>query len=640
MVNDDIVSACTMDCPDACSLVVSRDRSDLVTIGGNPEHPVTRGFICAKVRRHMQRITSPDRILHPLKKSGSTWARISWNEALALCAERIQACRTEPSSILYFHGEGAKGVLKQAGHLFFALLGASRVRGSFCDSAGYSACMKDFGSRQMNDVETLVDTKAIVNWGKDLPRSSVHMAALVQEARRSGARVLTIAPGGDVNKGLTDQSICIRPGTDRFLAAAVIRLLVDRDAIPANIIACTENWEEFRGIILGNGMDGLLASCDCSRNDAELLYEICTMNGPAAAIIGAGLQRYSFGGENVRFINALALLSGNIGVRGGGSFFHLNSLRNLNISWTRAGSREDFRSLRMPVIGTEIAQAADPPIRMLWVDGSNVVNQAPGSRQTAAMIEQVEFTVVVDAFMTDTAARADLVLPSALMLEQEDIVASYMHDYVNHVRKALEPPGEARSDFEILAELGRLLEPPILMPSAEACLRESLKSPYLDCTLEELRERGFVRAERPAVAYDGLVFDHKDGKYRFPAELHGEPPPPPEYPLRLLSLVRRDAIHSQILPSGQEMPPRVWVSPVCRLLATLDRGKPLSLVTPSGRLRVTLLTMDGFHPDVVVYRRGDWMKLGGGVNRLVEPRLTDMGTGTAYYDQYARLEND
>ncbi|HPI93435.1 MAG TPA: molybdopterin-dependent oxidoreductase [Deltaproteobacteria bacterium] len=640
MGDEPIISACTKDCPDACSLVISREHEGLITLGGNPGHPVTRGFTCAKVRSHLKRVNSPERILYPLMRSGAAWELISWDEALGVCADRIRSLRSEPSSILYFHGEGAKGVLKQAGHLFFSLLGASRVSGSFCDSAGFSACVKDFGSRETSDVETLKDARAIVNWGKDIPRSSVHMAALVQSARKNGVRVLTISPGGDTADGLTDLVVRIRPGTDRFLAAAVIRLLLDRGAVPEWVLPRTANGDEFRRIILGRSMDELLAACGCTRDDAERVYGCYTELRPAASIIGAGVQRYSFGGENVRFINALALLSGNIGIRGGGSHFHLNSLRNLNLSWTRVGERKDYRFLRMPVIGADIAEAHDPSIRMVWADGSNLVNQAPGALRTASVFEQVEFSVVVDAFMTDTAARADLVLPCTLMLEQEDVVASYMHDYVQYAGKALDPPGEARSDFEILTELGKRLDPPIVLPAAEACLHESLRSPYLDISLDELRRKGFARAGRPEVAYAGLVFDHADGLYRFPAILHGEPDPPGGYPLRLLSLVRREAIHSQILPEDQEMPPKVWVSPESAVLASLDRDKPISLVTPLGRLRVNLMTMDGLHPEVVVYRRGDWMKLGGGVNGLIEPHITDMGTGTAYYDQYARLEND
>jgi anaerobic selenocysteine-containing dehydrogenase len=393
-------------------------------------------------------------------------------------------------------------------------------------------------------------------------------------------------------------------------------------------------------MVMERSLDDLLGACGCSLDDARTVRDLYSARRPAATIIGTGLQRYRFGGENVRFINALAFVSGNIGVSGGGSFYHMNSLRNLNLSWTGSGSREGVRFLRMPLIGREIVEAENPPIKMLWLDGSNVVNQAPGAMHTARALEQVGFTVVVDAFMTDTAARADLVLPCAIMLEQEDLVASYMHDYVQYAAQALEPRGEARSDFAILSELGRRLDPPVLLPEAQECLRESLRSPFLDTTLEEIKEKGFVRALHPAVAYRDLVFDHEDGAYRFPPELHAEPDPPVGYPLRLLSLIRRDATHSQILPGDQRIPPEVWVSRDDPALGGIDRHRPVALVTPLGRMRVVLNVTEDLRPGVVLYRRGDWMRLGGGVNRIIEPRLTDMGTGTAYYDQYARIEND
>jgi anaerobic selenocysteine-containing dehydrogenase len=640
MEDHGIVTACTMDCPDACSLIVSRAADGRHSIKGNPDHPATKGFTCAKVHNHFKRLSSPDRIIYPMRRTPTGWERIEWETALQLCAEKIQVYRLEPASILYFHGEGAKGVLKQAGHLFLTLLEATRVRGSFCDSAGYSACMKDFGSRETSDIETLLDARSIVNWGKDLSRSSVHMASLVQKARQRGAEVLSLSPGCDLNNSLSDFQICIRPGTDRFLACAVIRLFIERGAISKEMLSHTGNWDEFQRHVLEQDMDDLLHTCCVDREDAERVYDFYEQMHPAATIIGAGVQRYSFGGENVRFINALAMISGNIGIRGGGSHFHMNSLRNLNLTWTQAAQSQKTRFLRMPLIGQEIAEAKSPPIRMAWVDGSNMVNQAPGSRQTAEAFEKIEFTVVVDAFMTDTASRADLVLPSTLMLEQEDIVASFMHDYVQYVRPVLEPPGEARDDFQILTDLGARLDPPIVLPDAEICMRESLKSPYLGITIEELKKRGFARAKRPSVAYEGLYFDHPDHKYRFPTELHDEQGPPDGYPLRLLSLVRRDIIHSQFLPEDQKMPPKVWVSPDCPVLTEIDRSRSVSLVSPLARLRVFLETLVGLHPEVVLYRRGDWMKLGGGINQLIAPGLTDMGTGTVYYDQYVRLEND
>ena len=141
------------------------------------------------------------------------------------------------------------------------------------------------------------------------------------------------------------------------------------------------------------------------------------------------------------------------------------------------------------------------------------------------------------------------------------------------------------------------------------------------------------------VAYEDLRFDHIDGRYRFPIELHPEPNAPEGYPLRLLSLIRKDALHSQILPEDQEFPPVAWVAPECPALARLNPNNEIFIASPLGRLKVRLKTLPGLHPEVVVYRRGDWMNRGGGINQLIEDRLTDLGGGAAYYDQYVRLEH-
>jgi anaerobic selenocysteine-containing dehydrogenase len=251
----------------------------------------------------------------------------------------------------------------------------------------------------------------------------------------------------------------------------------------------------------------------------------------------------------------------------------------------------------------------------------------------------VNFKVVVDAFMNDTAQRADLILPCALMLEQEDIVGSFLHEYVQYVGVVVAPPQSVRTDLWIATEIGRRLDPPVVMPAPAACLQEALKSSYLDTTLDELRRCRFVRSQRPRIAYKGLVFAHPDGKYRFPSALHGEPDHPDGYPLRLLTLVRRTAIHSQILPEDQRSSPPVWVAPDCPALRNVDASQPAALVSPLGRLPVSIRLMSGLHPQTVVYRRGDWKNCGGGANQLVASGLTDLGGGAAFYDQYVKLEN-
>ncbi len=633
-------SVCTLDCPDSCSVLLTRDQEGRYSLRGDGDHPFTAGFTCRKSRFFLERLQHPSRLKVPLLRQEKGWKAISWEDALDLCAKKIQDCRREPLSILHFHGEGAKGVLKQMSKLFFDSLGATRVRGSLCDAAGFVACVMDFGSRENHDIMDLLNAKAIVNWGRDLPKSSVHTSALVSRARKKGARVLTISPGGDGSHAFSDDRVRVRPGVDRFLAAAVIGLLWEKKGVSQDVLERATRHEPFRQLIFRESARDLLRRCHVDEEGARTILRYYTDFNPTATIIGTGLQRYAYGGENVRFINALAFLSGNIGLQGGGVYFHMHSLRNLNLHWARAVRGGPTRTFLMPTIGRDILQASDPPIRMIWVDGSNFINQAPNSSENVRAFESIDFKVVVDAFMTDTAMRADLVLPCALAFEQEDVEASYMHDYVQHVNKVLDPPEGARTDHWILRELGSLLDPPVHIPHVEDCLRRSIDAPFLNVTLEELREKGFVRAIRPSVAYKGMVFDHPDGKYRFPQALHEEPEAPEGFPYRLLTLIRGDAMHSQILEENQVIPPVVWVAPDHPGLPHLDLDEDVRLVSPLGSMRVKVEVMEGLHPEVILYRRGDWMKLGGGANRLIESGLTDIGRGAPFYHQRVRLENN
>jgi anaerobic selenocysteine-containing dehydrogenase len=415
--------------------------------------------------------------------------------------------------------------------------------------------------------------------------------------------------------------------------------MIENGRVSSQILSSARHWDTLRTIILSNPLEKLAAACDVTLPDVQKLFRYYSDPGPIATMVGAGVQRYRYGGENVRFINALALISGNIGRSGGGSYFHQHSLKNLNVDWIKESEGQRRRALRMPIIGQELLHAQEPPVKMIWINGSNIVNQGPDSRHIAKALEHVEFKVVVDAFMTDTAERADMVLPSTLMLEQEDIIGSYLHDYIHYVRPVVQAPGECRSDFWILSQLGDLLNPPVILPDVNTCLEQSLKTPYVDISVEELRQRNFISAKRPRIAYAGMRFDHGDGKYRFPVQLHEASPPPSEFPFRLLTLIRRNAMHSQILPQDQQTPPQVWISPDNPGLASLNTSKNVYLVSPLGRLRVVLDILPGLHPEVVVYRRGDWMKCGGGANQLIAAQLTDMGSGAPFYEQYVRLES-
>jgi predicted molibdopterin-dependent oxidoreductase YjgC len=402
------------------------------------------------------------------------------------------------------------------------------------------------------------------------------------------------------------------------------------------IEAAAFNWPAFRGLLSSRPAAEWAGPSGAGMAAVERLAELYASDAPVATLIGWGLQRHVYGGENVRLINALAVLSGNVGRSGGGSYYIAPSARHFNLAWKAAPGPRQLERIFKPTLGRDILKA-DPPIRMIWVNGSNPVNQSPDSERVAAALRTVPFKVVVDAFMHDTAEMAELILPCALNLEQENLDTSYFHDFINYARPAAKAPPEARTDHWILTEVGRRLDPPICLPGMDDLIAASLP-PGVPGGLEALHARGYVEIPRRPVAFEGLRFAHPDGRCRFPDEIHPEPEVPAGFPLRLLSLIRAGFTHSQILP--EEHPEtKVYLAPESPAWQGFDRARPVFLASPVGRLQVIPATLPGLHPEVVVYRRGDWRKLGGGINRIVADTETDMGHGAAYYAQHVRLEN-
>jgi len=673
------ISACTLDCQDSCSTVVTVDpETERIRITGNPDHPFTRGFICKKGKNTYRRNTSDQRITTPLIRHKDKFLPTDWDTALDLVAEKLKALSREPASILHVRGYGYRGFFADAGNYLFNALGASSTRGALCDGAGCTAYMADFGGLEMNDPQDLLNADHIINWGKDLSRSSVHLAQLINQAKKKGCRITTISPGGDGNDALSDKMICIRPGRDRFLAAGVIKEILERDLAHGPALTQAVGMAPFMEILARHSQAELLAACDCSREDLSHLVHVFTkdkVTGPkreaalkrpenpppphqtsqrpfveenfpqrqaVALIMGWGIQRYRFGGETVRYLNALSVLSGHVGRSGGGTYYNISSGRHLNSAWVKRMGKP-ARTLLLPCIGQELL-TAQPPVKFLLSDGTNFINQAPDSLTTISAMEQIPFKVVIDAFLNDTAARADVILPCALDHEREEIAGSCLHNFVNRSLPVFPPAGKALSDFEIMSRLALRMGVPF--PDKASLLKEALDTPYIKdplAALEEIKTKGFIKVSHPKIAWQDLVFAHADGKYRLPTTLNPEPPSPQGFPMHLLSLVNGNYIHSQIPESDQTLPQNkllcVWINDASFHLNDIDLTKQVFLATSLGRLPVQVKTNSQLHPGTLIIRRGGWLKYGRCVNALIEPVITDMGETAAYYSQYARLEN-
>ncbi len=629
-----MLSACTLDCPDVCSLDIQPGPKGL-RVRGNPEHPFTQGFTCAKIKRYLQRLDSPQRILCPWIKQKGRWQRISWDQALQICTQKLHACcEKDPARVLHISGHGARGVSKMLVDSFFAALGSSRLQGSLCDGTGIQAFIQDFGALEQSPLQDLRQASWIVNWGRDVWRSSVHTFRILQLARQQSTQVISIWPGGKGYERFSDRLIRIAPGRDRFLALAVLKVLWKQGHISSQAVRMTRNWQQVEDLLCSSSLQNLARACDVQEEDILFLAQVYSQQ-PVSSLIGWGLQRHSFGGEGLRMINALTWLSGNVGFSGAGVYYNISSGRNFDLSWL---PQRSSRYLSLPCLGRDLEIATDPPLNMVWINGTNPVNQSMESKRVARALSALDFVVVAEAFWTDTALCADLVLPCALMGEEEDVLGSCMHDYVQLARQVQDPPAEARSDLCMIQELNQRLGLGLDIMDRRACLERSLVCRDPEAAMQELLHKGYFLARQQRPAFEQGTH-HEQGLFEAQDKVSPGSRESKDYPFRLLSLIRRDAIHSQMQPSEQQMPPTIWVNPEAPGLQGVDLQKEVYLVSELGRLRVQVSFDSSLHPGALIYRRGDWMRLGGGVNQLIRARLSDLNVGAAQYRQSVALKN-
>ncbi|WP_031482343.1 molybdopterin-dependent oxidoreductase [Maridesulfovibrio frigidus] len=626
-----VLSACSLDCPDSCSFVVKTDGDD-IKISGNPDHPVTQGFICAKGKGLLKRINHPDRITEPLLKVDGSFVKISWEEAFRVCADKIGA--VEPEQILHIRGFGYRGVLANASNVFFKTLGALETYGSLCDEAGCEAVEQTFGSMEQNDLSELAKADVVVNWGKDISRSSIHIAAILKNFRKQGKRVISISPGGDGNDKFSDKTILIKPGTDRFLAAAIIKYLIESDGINLKAIEKSDGFEGLAEVLGEHSIEDL---CDLSGISLENVRELAntySSDKKVSSLIGWGVQRYTFGGENIKYICSLCALSGQLGRAGSGFYYNISSGRNF-APWAETPEVPNDRKVLLFKLESELANRAKE-VKFIWIDGINIANQTPDSESSARAIENCEFVVTVDAFMNDTAMRSNLILPCALTMERDDLIGSALHNCVNWSAKIKEPRGLAKSDFEIIKKLAAMTLEKSPISDADICIQKALESSSIPISFEELKAQGFVACDWPSIGYENFTFKHANGKLKLPQNLSLEINEKKGF--NLLSLLRKNHLHSQIFPHDQKGIPELFISPDSPYLGDLNEGDEAMLATDLAKMKVTLRFDQTLHTEAAIIRRGGWLKHAHNANKVIEPLITDIGFGAAYYSQKAWVE--
>jgi anaerobic selenocysteine-containing dehydrogenase len=659
-------------------MTVTVEGSRAVAIGGDPDHRFTQGFLCAKVNQYLDRVYSPDRILHPLRRVGAKgegrFERITWDEALDTIVARFREVIAAhgPQTILPYSYAGNMGLLSfgSMDRRFFQAIGASLLDRTICATAGATGYKTAVGKTIGIDPEAVVHARFIVAWGSNIVSSNVHLWPFVEEARRRGAKLVTVDPYRSRTAEKSDQHLALIPGTDGALALGMMHVifrdgLEDSDYLARYTVGAdglrerAREWSPERTAEI----TGLPADV------IEAFAREYATTRPSALRINYGLNRHAGAGMAVRTITCLPAVVGSWRDVGGGIL--LSTSGTFPVA-EAALERPDLipagtRTINMSEIGRVLNDASlDPPVKAIFVYNANPVAVAPEQESVRRGFGREDlFVVVHDLFQTDTVDFADLVLPATTTLEHYDIHKAYGHLYASLSRPAIAPLGESKSNTDVFrllaARMG--LDDPCLRDSDEAMARQAFQwdHPHMKgITFERLETEGSVRLSvpDPFAPFAEGGFPTRSGKcelYSEALESQGMDPlptyiPPREsvrsapevarkYPLAFISPPAHHFLNStfsaQPVFVRRESEPFLTIHPQDAASRGIRDGQMVRTFNDRGSFLAKAQVSDAARPGVVVGLSIWWSKMcpgGRNANAVTGQWLTDMGGGAAFYD--------
>ncbi len=673
-------SVCSLDCPDTCALLINVEDGKGTRLRGDPNHPVTRGFLCGKVAQYLEREYSPQRLLFPRKRVGAKgdgrFERIAWDEALDTIARRLQAVSDEfgPEAILPYSYAGTMGLLNNAamGRRFFHRLGASRLDRTICSSAGGAGLTASIGFRYGTEPEQFAKSKLIIAWAANIHGTNVHLWPFIVEARRNGARFYTIDPILTRTAKLADKHFAIYPGSDLALALGLMHVIIGEKLYDADYVArYTSGFGGLRVRAAEYPPERVEALTGLPREDIVTLAREYATTRPAAIRLNYGVQRSEWGGTAVRAIASLPALIGSWREEGGGCHlsnsqafrFNTDALEMPELQ-VRSPIGREARIVNMTELGKALTQLNDPPVKAMVVYNSNPAAIAPNQNLVIQGMKRTDlFTVVLEQFQTDTADYADIVLPVTTFLEHTDLYRAYGHYYLQLARPALPAPGETKSNVEIFRLLAERvgLNDPCFRDTEDDMIRALLSSDHeflRGITMEQLEEKHSVRLNiaaegQPFLPFKEGGFGTPSGKCDFaPEGLQYDPPSESRlgspdlrarYPLEMVSSKNDDSMNSTF-GHRDSVDAQTAVLQIHANDADprgIANGDPVRIFNDRGSLVLKAEVNGTVREGVVRAPSTRWRSRasdGRNVNVLTSDRLTDIGGGATFYNCLVQVE--
>jgi len=675
-------AACPHDCPDTCAMLVAVQDGRAVEIKGDPSMPFTGGTLCTKVAYYLERTYAPDRLLHPLKRTGrkgeGQFKRITWDEALNEIAARLKALAAEDAqTILPCSYAGTMGMVQYASmdRRFFHRLGASLLDRTLCSSAGKAGLKATLGGSVGMDPERFDESKLILLWGANPVVSNLHLWSRVQEAKRRGAKVIAIDPYRSLSAEKCTQHVAPLPGTDGALALAMMHVLIAEDLLDREYISrFTLGFEQLVERVKQYSPAWAATICGLETGEIVQLARDYGTIKPAAIRLNYGMQRHAGGGIAARTIACLPALTGAWREPAGGIVLTTADFFGFDHA---ALERPDLLAGRKPrVINQarlgEALTAAQPPVRALVVYNNNPVAVCPDSEKVIAGFRREDlFTVVMDSFLTDSADYADIVLPATTQLEHYDVHKAYGHLYVLANNPAIAPVGESLPNSEVFRRLAARMgfTEPCFRDSDEDICRTALHGMNFrmkSIGWEKTKAEGWRRLDVPArfAPFAAGGFPTPSGQCEFHSawlEGQGIDPlpffnPPAEsaasnpglarrYPLAFLSPPARNFLNSSFANLKRfrelEREPRLEMHAADAAARGIRDGDRVRVFNDRGSFRLRARVNGKPRPGVVVAPSVWWKKFtadGANANNVTSQGVADLGGGATFYDCLVEVE--
>lgn len=673
-------SVCALDCPDCCSLLINIDEGKGSRLRGDPVHPITRGFLCGKVARYLDRQYSPDRLLYPQKRIGAKgegrFARISWDEALDEIATRLTSITNEygPESVLPYSYAGTMGMLNGSGmdRRFFHRMGASRLDRTICSAPGMEAMTRTLGTRYGTEPEQFKHSKLIIAWGANILGTNVHLWPFILEARRNGAKLYVIDPVQTRVAKLADKHFTPYPGSDLALALGLIHVIVSENLHDREYIAnYTNGFEDVQTLAAKYPPERTEALTGIDRHEIVALAREYAAIRPAAIRLNYGIQRSERGGTAVRAVAALPAITGSWREVGGGLQLSTSHAFHLNRAGLDRPDLQDVsplggqaRLVNMTELGKALTELDSPPVKAIVVYNSNPAAIAPNQSLVFKGLRRPDlFTVVLEQFQTDTADYADILLPATTFLEHTDLYLAYGHYYLQLARPALQPAGEAKTNVEVFRQLAKRMgyTETCFDDSEDDMIRTALASGHRfleGITLERLERERSIRLNlskpgEPFLPFADGAFGTPSGKCELGGfELEYEPPVESRlgsgdlrsrYPLEMISSKNDDSMNSTFgnRPDTDLQTATLWMNKNDATPRGITAGDRVRVFNDRGSCLLKA-EVDGMVRDGVVRTPAvRWGKLsadGHSANALTSDRLTDIGGGPVFYSCLVQVE--